>query len=518
MNPSAELPAHATSGPRANRHPGHRPGGTTPVNSQVRGTTRRTWLGQAVQGLAPLLFVGCGSGLASRSGPLRVGLLHSQTGPLALSESPLRDAELFAIDEINARGGLLGRSVEAVAPDTKSRSDDLYAKRARKLLIEEQVPVVFGGYTSTSRRAILPLFEENSRLLVFPAQTEGNLASPNLVCGGALPNQQVLPALEWLLQRSGGPGRLVFVGSEGLYSRTVHHIAQRWLATRQLAFAGQAFVPLQGADWGPTEALLAADNGPVSVLATLVGDSTSAFSLRLREMPGVAGRVTVLGLRLGEDELRLLPPEVTQGQFAGATYFQSLDTPANRSFLRRFRFGFEKTGEPDADDEEVNDLLLQRRRILGFGYDRVTSDAMESAYSLVHLWALAVEKARAVDLASVRQALRDVSFAGPGGEWKIDPATQHTTKTFHVGRVNARRQFEIVYSSPQPIPPEVFPQFAFPGWGCDLTAGGVTAGDPVPIETGESPPGSEAGRSAATSSGDKSSSGKSSGGSPDTAP
>ena len=433
---------------------------------------RRDWLCRAARGMAPLLFSGCGLGVPTRSQYIKVGLLHSQTGPLGQSESALRDAELFALEEINARGGLLGRQIEPVAPDTRSRSEDLYPKRARKLLVEDQVPVVFGGYSAASRRAMLPLFEEQSRLLVFPAQTEGNAASPNLVCGGALPNQQVLPALDWLLGSQGGnPSRLVFLGSEGLYSRTAHYIATKYLATRQRQFDADLFVPLQGTDWSPVLDTLAEQSAQTAVLSTLAGNSNGEFYQQLRERGlNRSGGPTVLGLRLGEDELRLLPPDAIRGQLAGATYFQSLATPDNQRFVSRFK-------------QE-------------FGYDRVTSDAMESAYSLVHLWALAVAKAGALNLDAVRQALRDVSFAGPGGEWRIDPATQHTTKTFHLGRARDDRQFEIIHSSAGPIPPDVFPQFAFPGWKCDLTAGGVTRGEPVDLNVpGNTPAPSAAGAS-----------------------
>ncbi|MFM7163455.1 MAG: transporter substrate-binding protein, partial [Planctomycetaceae bacterium] len=285
----------------------------------------------------------------------------------------------------------------------------------------------------------------------------GNAASPNLICGGALPNQQVLPSLDWLLGPQGGnPTRLVFVGSDGLYSRTTHHIATKYLATKDRQFEARFFLPQQTADWSPVLDTLAQPTGQTAILSTLAGDANGEFFGKLRAQLGSGNdRVTVLSLRMGEDELRLLPPEVVRGQLAGATYFQSLATPDNQRFVTRFK-------------QE-------------FGYDRVTSDAMESAYSLVHLWALAVAKAGAFHLEAVRQALREVSFAGPGGEWRIDPVTQHTTKTFHLGRAGDDRQFQVIHSSPAPIAPDVFPQFAFPGWKCDLTAGGVTQGEPVEL-------------------------------------
>jgi urea transport system substrate-binding protein len=411
----------------------------------------------AARALGPALFAGCSAGLPSPGEPIVLGLLHSQTGTLAISETSLRDAELFAIEEINAGGGVLGRQLEAKSPDPRSRPHDLFPKRARELCERAGAAALFGCWTSSSRKAVIPVLEEFSRLLFYPVQSEGNECSRNVIYGGSIPNQQILPAVDWLFSAAGGGRqRLFLLGSDYVFPRTANLIVKRSLAAAGLEPAGTAYVPLGHRQFaGAVEMILASKAD--CVLSTLNGDSNIAFFAALAEAGIDPEDIPVVSTSVGEDELRNLPPEQVAGHLAAWSYFQSLPTEANEGWVKRFR--------------------------REFGYDRVTSDPMEAAYCLVHLWKLAVERAGSLETTAVREALRDsLAFAGPGGEARIDPATQHAFKRFRLGRILADRQFEIVHESAELIPPDPFPQVAFPGWACDWTATGITAGPEVSID------------------------------------
>jgi len=376
---------------------------------------------------------------------------------LAISETSLRDAEIFAIEELNARGGVLGRRIEFLGPDTKSRSEDLFARRARRLCAEDRVAALFGCWTSSSRKSVLPVLEEFNRLLFYPVQYEGNETSPLVVYGGSVPNQQILPAIDWLLSPAGGERKRIFLlGSDYVFPRTANFIVKRYLRSLGIEPAGEAYMPLGHAEFRGAVEMIGAVKAE-AVLSTVNGSSNIALFAELAKAGIDPEKLPVVSTSVGEDELRDVPPEASRGHLAAWSYFQSLPTDANRAWVRRFR------GE--------------------FGYDRVTSDPMEAAYCLVHLWKQAVERAGSLETTAVREALRDgIAFAGPGGEARIDPANQHTFKRFRLGRIRADRQFDIVHESAEAIPPEPYPQVAFPGWHCDWTADGLTRGSEVSID------------------------------------
>jgi urea transport system substrate-binding protein len=445
------------------RRPAAAPRPATPLPPASRPSRRTLLKGTAAatlaaaRGLVPGVFVGCSARLPEGAAPIVLGLLHSQTGTLAISETSLRDAELFAIEEINAEGGVLGRQLEARSPDPRSRPLDLFPKRARELCERDGAAAIFGCWTSSSRKAVIPVLEEFGRLLYYPVQYEGNESSPQVIYGGSIPNQQILPAVDWLFSPAGGGRRRLFLlGSDYVFPRTANFIVKRSLAVQGLEPAGMVYVPLGHRQFaGAVEMILASKAD--CVLSTLNGDSNVAFFAALAEAGIDPEKVPVVSTSVGEDELRNLPPEHVQGHLAAWSYFQSLPGEANEGWVKRFR--------------------------REFGYDRVTSDPMEAAYCLVHLWKAAVEKAGSLDTDAVRQAFRDgIAFAGPAGEIRIDPATQHTAKRFRLGRIRPDRQFDIVYESAEPIPPDPYPQVAFPGWSCDWTAAGITRGPEVSID------------------------------------
>jgi urea transport system substrate-binding protein len=432
-------------------------------------TSRRRFLGRlgaggllaGVPGVAAGIFAGCSGelpplpGQFSKRGPIRVGLLHSQTGSLALNENPVRDAETLAIEEVNAAGGLLGRPVEIVCPDTKSRTD-LYPKRARTLLVDNNVAALFGGWTSDGRKAVLPLLEEFNRLLFYPLAYEGNESHHNVVYGGSLPNQQVLPAIDWLLSPSEGSRTKVFlIGSDLIYSRTASYVARKYLQSKGMQVMGEVHVPLGGRDLAPIVAQIR-DSGCDCILSTITGDSNLAFYRELAAIGNDPRQRPVVATSVGENSLQSLLPEEVAGHYTARCYFQGLRSPENERWVETFR--------------------------AEFGYDRVLSDSMEPGYALVHLWAKAVRKCGALDADSVRKALADVEFASPSGTFRIDPRNQHCAKRFRVGRVTKNRDFEVIHESDDAIPPDPYPQFAFPGWSCDWTKDGLIRGPAVQID------------------------------------
>jgi urea transport system substrate-binding protein len=411
----------------------------------------------AARGLAPALFAGCSLGIPPRAKTVDVGMLHSQTGPLAISATSLRDIELHAFEQINAGGGLLGRQIVARSPDTRSRAT-LFPKRARRLLDDGAV-AVFGCWTSISRKAVLPLFEAAQKLLFYSVQYEGNESSPYVVYGGTVPNQQIMPALDWLASAAGGLRKRVFlVGSDYVFPRTANYVTKKYLKARakELQPVGEEYVPLGDRDFsGVVRAILA--SGADCVLNTVNGDSNIGLFAALAEAEIDPAKIPVVSTSIAEDELRSLLPNQVEGHYAAGCYFQSLDTPANRAWVSGFR--------------------------REFGHDRVTGDPMEPDWCLVHLWKKAVEKAGSFDTVAIRQVFRDgLEFDGPGGPVRLDPRTQHTTKFFRMGRIRSDRQFDIVHASPEPIIADPYPAVAFPGWSVDWTKDGVTRGPEVDID------------------------------------
>jgi urea transport system substrate-binding protein len=409
----------------------------------------------AARALAPALFVGCSLGIKQEAKGIPVGLLHSQTGTMAISATSLRDIELHAIEQINAAGGLLGYRLYARAPDPRSRPD-MFIKRARQLL-EGGAVAVFGCWTSTSRKAVLPVFEEYKKLLFYSVQYEGNESSPYCVYGGSVPNQQVMPAIDWLLSPDGGSKKKIFLlGSDYVFPRTANFIAKKYLASKDLRPAGEVYLPLGHQDFSAAIQQILF-SGADCVLNTVNGDSNLGLFEALSNAKVDPEKIPVVSTSIAEDELRNLLPEQVRGHYAISSYFQSLDTEANRKWIAGFR-------------QE-------------FGHDRVTGDPMEPDWCLVHLWKAAVEKAGSFETEAVRQVFRDgLEFAGPGGMVRLDPKTQHCTKYFRVGRIRGDRQFDIVHASDAPLEPEPYPQVAFPGWNCDWTKGGITRGPEVSID------------------------------------
>jgi urea transport system substrate-binding protein len=435
---------------------------TLPPAPSGRRLSRRNALGSGLAAtlaasrvLAPSLFVGCSLGIPSRMPTVKIGLLHSQTGPLAIGSTSLRDGELDAVERFNAAGGVLGHRIEPQAPDPRSRTD-LFPKRATALLDDGAV-ALFGGWTSDSRKALLPLLEQRDSLLFYPVQYEGNETSRNVIYGGQVPNQQVLPGLEWFRSAAGGERRKFFlIGSDYVYPRTTNFIVRKWLAGTDAAVVGEEYVPLDHADFAPVVARIV-ESGADCILNTVNGEGNLPLLAALFEAGIDPAKLPLVSTSISEDDLRSMPASHAVGQWMLSSYFQTVDTPANAAWMAGFRSEF--------------------------GRDRVFGDAMESAWCLINLWKLAVEKAGSFATDAVRQAFAaGVAFEGPGGTMTIDPASQHATKHFRLGRVRRDRLCEVVVSSDAPLAPDPYPQIAFPGWRCDWTKGGIERGPEVSID------------------------------------
>ena len=363
-------------------------------------------------------------------GYVKVGLLHSRTGTMAISENTVAEAELLAIHEINAAGGLSiqGKRLAIIAIEEDGASDwPTFARRAEKLIDQDKVAVVFGGWTSASRKAMLPIFEEKDHLLFYPIQYEGQECSRNVFYAGATPNQQIEPALDWLFENRGKS--LFLVGSDYVYPRTANSIINAKATESGAKIVGEVYLPLGSNDVAPVvEAIEKAFPRGGIVINTLNGDSNVSFFQKLKEA-GIDQQhgFTIISFSIAEEEVVAIGPEYLEGTYAVWNFSNGMDTDAARSFAKAFT--------------EMH------------GVHRVTSDPAESAYVMVNLWALAAEKAGTTEVLQVRDALIGVTFEGPAGLVEVGK-NHHLSKTALIGQVLRDGSFEILESKGviQPLP------------------------------------------------------------------
>jgi urea transport system substrate-binding protein len=378
------------------------------------------WPGQKLAGSTPAAPVPTGE-------PIKVGVLHSLSGTMAASGSAVVDATMFAIDEINEAGGVLGRPVKPVVAD--GRSDwPLFAREAERLIVDEKVCTIFGCWTSSGRKMVKPVVEKYDHLLIYPVQYEGLETSPCIVYLGAAPNQQIIPAIDWAV-RVLNKRRFLLVGSDYVFPRTANEIVKDYVKGIGVEIVGEKYLPLGSQNCQPVlEAI--AQTKPDMILNTINGDSNVAFFRTLRTAGIKPADLPTLSFSVGEQELRSLDPADVEGDYAASTYFQTLATPENADFVRGF-----------------HEVYPQRS----------VTDPMETAYVGVKLWASAVHEAQSLDPKKIRRAILNQRILGPGGEVRIDPDTQHAFKTPRLGRIRHDGQFEIVWSAPQPVAPLPYP-------------------------------------------------------------
>jgi urea transport system substrate-binding protein len=357
---------------------------------------------------------------------IKVGSLNSLSGTMAISETTVRDAIALAVKEINAVGGVQDKQIEIVAEDGASEPT-VFAEKAEKLIREDCVAAVFGGWTSASRKAMLPVFEDNDSLLYYPVQYEGLEASENIFYTGATTNQQIIPALDYLVES--GVKSLYLVGSDYVFPRTANAIINAYAEAHGIEVLGEDYVTLGSTEFS-TIVNQVKSAGADAVFNTLNGDSNVAFFREYANVGLTAEDMPVMSVSIAEEEVGGIGVENIEGQLAAWNYYQTVDSPANTAFVEAFK--------------------------AEYGAERVTSDPMEAAYTSVYLWAATVEKAGSFAVADVQAAADGVSFESPEGTVVIDGDNHHVTKTARIGEISADGLLYTVWESDGPIEPDPF--------------------------------------------------------------
>jgi urea transport system substrate-binding protein len=358
---------------------------------------------------------------------IKVGVLHSLTGTMAVSGASTTEATLLAIEEVNASGGVLGRPVEAIVRDSRSDANN-FATEAERLITDEHVSVIFGCWTSSGRKMVVPIVENHDALLIYPRLYEGIEESPNVFYLGATPNQQMMPAVKWIFEAQ-NKRRYFLVGSDYVFPRIANEIIRDQLRELGGEIVGEEYLPLGGDDFQPIVAKIVAAK-PDCILNTVSGDSNVAFFHELRAAGIEPADIPTISFSIGEEELQQLEIEKMVGDYAACCYFQSIASAENERFVSGFR--------------------------KKFGPQRVVTDPMEAAYMSVKLWAAAVKEAGALEIPAVRQVMRGSRLPSPAGELRIDPSTQHAYKTPRIGRILETGQFKIIWTAPAPVAPEPY--------------------------------------------------------------
>jgi urea transport system substrate-binding protein len=368
---------------------------------------------------------------------VKVGVLHSLSGTMAISETVLKDVALMTFDEINAGGGVLGKKIQPVVVDPASNWP-LFAEKARQLIAQEKVAAVFGCWTSVSRKSVLPVFEELNGLLFYPVQYEGEELSKNVFYTGAAPNQQAIPAVEYLMSKDGGGAkRFVLLGTDYVYPRTTNKILRAFLHSKGIADKDidEKYTPFGHADYQTIVADIKtfAAGGKTAVISTINGDSNVPFYKELGNQGLKATDVPVVAFSVGEEELRGVDTKPLVGHLAAWNYFMSVKNPENDAFRKKWAAYAKAKRLPGADKP-------------------LTNDPMEATYVGIHMWKQAVEKAKSFDTDKVIVAMAGQSFKAPDGfTITMDERNHHLHKPVMIGEVKADGQFNIVWKTSAPL-------------------------------------------------------------------
>jgi urea transport system substrate-binding protein len=369
---------------------------------------------------------------------VKVGVLHSLSGTMAISETVLKDVALMAFDEINAAGGVMGYKIAPTVVDPASNWP-LFAEKARQLITQDKVAVVFGCWTSVSRKSVLPVFEELNGLLFYPVQYEGEELSKNVFYTGAAPNQQAIPAVEYLMSKDGGGAkRFVLLGTDYVYPRTTNKILRAFLHSKgvQDKDIDEKYTPFGHSDYQTIVADIKkfSAGGKTAVVSTINGDSNVPFYKELGNQGLKATDVPVVAFSVGEEELRGVDTKPLVGHLAAWNYFMSVKNPTNAEFTKKWAAYAKKKSLPGQKDKPL------------------TNDPMEATYIGVYMWKQAVEKAKSFDTDKVVAAMGGQTFKAPDGfTIKMDEKNHHLHKPVLIGEVKADGQFNVVWKTPGPI-------------------------------------------------------------------
>jgi urea transport system substrate-binding protein len=387
---------------------------------------------------ASIAAIGTSSTSFAQQKTVKVGILHSLSGTMAISETVLKDTALMAIDEINAKGGVMGAKIEPVVVDPASNWP-LFAEKARQLLTQDKVAAVFGCWTSVSRKSVLPVFEELNGLLFYPVQYEGEEISKNVFYTGAAPNQQAIPAVEYLMSKDGGGAKRWFLlGTDYVYPRTTNKILRAFLKSKGVAEKDieEIYTPFGHSDYQTIVANIKkfSQGGKTAVVSTINGDSNVPFYKELGNQGLKATDVPVVAFSVGEEELRGVDTKPLVGHLAAWNYFMSIKAPANDAFTKKWA------------------AYAKAKNIAGHKDKPLTNDPMEATYIGMYMWKQAVEKAKSFDVDKVRVAMYGQTFTAPSGiTSKMDDKNHHLHKAVFIGEVKADGQFNIVWKTKGPV-------------------------------------------------------------------
>src|SRR4051812_2540662 len=388
--------------------------------------------------LAAALFGAASVEALAQQKTVKVGILHSLSGTMAISETVLKDVALMAIDEINAAGGVMGYKIEPVVVDPASNWP-LFAEKARQLLTQDKVAAVFGCWTSVSRKSVLPVFEELNGLLFYPVQYEGEEISKNVFYTGAAPNQQAIPAVEYLMSKEGGGAkRWVLLGTDYVYPRTTNKILRAFLKSKGVADKDieEIYTPFGHSDYQTIVANIKkfSAGAKTAVVSTINGDSNVPFYKELGNAGLKATDVPVVAFSVGEEELRGVDTKPLVGHLAAWNYFMSLKNPENDGFTRKWG------------------AYAKSKNIAGHKDRPLTNDPMEATYIGIYMWKQAVEKAMSFEVDKVRVDMGGQTFTAPSGITStMDPKNPHLHKAVFIGEVKADGQFNVVWKTKGPI-------------------------------------------------------------------
>ena len=396
--------------------------------SVVAPLSRRKWLA-ATAGLALGLAT---LSAAKAEDTIKVGVLHSLSGTMAISETTLKDTVLFLIDEQNKKGGVMGKKLEAVVVDPASNWP-LFAEKARELITKDKVAVVFGCWTSVSRKSVLPVFKELNSILFYPVQYEGEESERNVFYTGAAPNQQAIPAVDYLMSKDGGSvKRWVLAGTDYVYPRTTNKILEAYLKSKGVAPEDIMinYTPFGHSDWQTIVSDIkkfGSAGKKTAVVSTINGDANVPFYKELGNQGIKATDIPVVAFSVGEEELAGIDTKPLVGHLAAWNYFESIKTPANEKFIKEWQA---YTKNPK----------------------RTTNDPMEATYIGFNMWVKAVEKIKSTDADKVIDALPGTETPNlTGGVAKLLP-NHHITKPVFIGEIKSNGQFDVVWKTPGLVP------------------------------------------------------------------
>ncbi len=398
-------------------------------------------MNQACNRLKQLAVAGCCALLVSspsfaQDQTVKVGVLHSLSGTMAISEDTVKNATLLAIDQVNASGGVLGKKIVPVIEDGSS-DPAIFSQKAQKLIQEDKVVTVFGGWTSASRKAMLPVFERFHSLLWYPVQFEGNECSSNIMYSGAQPNQQILPALDYAFQA--GKKKVFLLGSDYVFPRTANLILKKHILKNGGTVSGEEYVPLGGTDFSAiiTKIKIAK---PDIVFSTVNGDSNVSFFKQLSAAGITQAQLPVMSFSIAEQEAKAMGPSLVNGSYTAWNYFQSLPNAKNKAFIAAYK--------------------------AKYGQDAVLDDPMVHGYIDVLIWAAAAKKAGSFDPNAVRKAATQLAaLASPLGDIKF-AENQSLYQTAYVGQLLPDGQVKVLWQSKGALHPDPYDALAFPGKTC----------------------------------------------------